>query len=621
MTDLNLAMVLSLKDKLLGPLSRAVDQVERDFKDLELQSTKTARASGTMGENLAKVGKAAASTRQAATEMRKLGDEASRANREVDKLEKSSGRLRGLMQGMAKGVAGTLAFNHVVAEPLRAAADYDTQLRRLSNTAYAGKPLAERRAGMSVMNDAITAAVRGGGGTRDSALSALQEMVGGGQFGDATAASDLLPMIMRAATASGADPKHLVSLIGKAKGTMGITSKAGMVEFLDRAMTAGDAGGFELPDMAQHLPSQMAYANQLGLQGQAGATQLLALNQASLLTSGSRDEAARNLNNLLAKIISPDTANDFKKLGIDSAGSLAKAQGNGMNVVDAFMGLVGKVVDGDPRFANAKAKADAAKGTDKQAAYEAQADLFKGTAIGTVIQDQQARMALVAIMSNRAYLNDVTGKINNSKGSIDSAASLITEGPGYAFDQRNFDREKAQTDALSSANEVVMKLAEAQTDLYRKYPGFAMAVEGATVAVTAFAAAAGAAGIAGLLTRGPAGLLTGGAAAGSFAAGATATGATVATAATGALALGATAALVAPLMASVNPNREFVGAVADPSMVGSADFAGALAESMAQTSAAVKAASERPIQVNVHLDGRQIETSVTKRQDAKARRE
>jgi len=512
-----------------------------------------------------------------------------------------------------------MAFNHVVADPLRQAADYDTDLRRLANTAYAGKSLVERRAGMGTMNTAITAAVRGGGGTRESALGALQEMVGSGQFGDAGSASDLLPLIMRAATGSGADPKDLVSMLGKAKGTMGITSKAGMVEFLDRAMSAGDAGGFELKDMARHLPNQMGYAKELGLQGQSGATQLLALNQASLLTAGSRDEGARNLTNLLAKVISPDTANDFKKLGIDPTGSLAKAQGNGMNVVDAFVKLVEKVVAEDPRFAKAKAKADAAKGTDKEAAFQAQADLFKGSAIGKVIQDQQARMALVAIMSNQGYLADVKGKINNSKGSINDAAALITEGAGFAFDQRNFEVQKAQTDAMTSANSAVVKLAEAQTDLYRRYPGYATAIEGAKVAITGLAAAAGAAGLANLLTAG-----AGAGAASGLAAGASTAAATVATAATGAAALGATAVLAAPALAAINPNREFVGAVADSTMIGSADFAGALAESMAQTTAAAnaaKAAAERPIQVNVHLDGRQIESTVTTRQDQKARRQ
>jgi hypothetical protein len=619
MNDLNVAMVLSLKDKLLGPLSRAVDQVERDFKGLEQQATKTARASGTTADNLTKVGRAATSTRAAATEMRKLGDEAARANREVSKLEQASGRLRGLMQGMTKGVAGTMAFNHVVADPLRQAADYDTQLRLLSNTAYAGKPLAERRAGMGTLNAAITSAVRSGGGGRDQALSALNELVGSGTFGDVKDAANLLPLVMRGSTASGAAPTDVAQIMIRAKQNMGISSTQGMAEALDKAMAAGQAGGFELKDMAKWLPNQMALGSSIGLRGQSGLTELLAANQASVMTAGSRDEAGNNLVNLLGKVNSQDTAHDFKKLGIDLPGTLSAAQAKGMSSLQAFVALVDKVVSQDPRFAKAKAVADRATGTDKQAALSSQVDLLQGSAVGKVVQDRQALMALVALMGNQGYLADVKGKINNSKGSINDAAALITEGAGFAFDQRNFEVQKAQTDAMTSANSAVVKLAEAQTDLYRRYPGYATAIEGAKVAITGLAAAAGAAGLANLLTAG-----AGAGAASGLAAGASTAAATVATAATGAAALGATAVLAAPALAAINPNREFVGAVADSTMIGSADFAGALAESMAQTTAAAnaaKAAAERPIQVNVHLDGRQIESTVTTRQDQKARRQ
>lgn len=616
MTDLNLAMVLSLKDKLLGPLSRAVDQVERDFKDLEKQADKTAKASGTIGQNLAKFDKAATATRQVATEMRKIGDEASRANREVSKLEQAGGRLRGIMQGMAKGLAGTMAFSHVVADPLRRAADYDTQLRQLSNTAYAGESLAVRRAGMGTLNASITSAVRSGGGNREQALGALNELVGSGTFENVKDAADLLPLIMRGSTASGAAPTDIAQIVIRAKQNMGIGDTKGMAEALDRAMSAGQAGGFELKDMARWLPNQMALASSIGLRGQSGLTELLAANQASVMTAGSRDEAGNNLVNLLGKINSQDTAQDFKKLGIDLPGTLSAGQAKGMSSLEAFVALVDKVVSDDPRFKRAKAAADRATGADKQGALSAQVDLLQGSSVGKVVQDRQALMALVALMGNQGYLAKVKGKINNSGGSIDSAAALINEGAGYAFDQRNFEREKAQTDAMTLANGAVAKLAEAQTDLYRKYPDFSMAVEGATVAVSALAAAAAGAGAMNLLT--------GGAGAASFAAGATTTAATVATVATGALALGATAALAAPAMASINPNREFVGAVADPMMTGSADFAESLAQSVADAKAAAsaaKAASERPIQVNVHLDGRQIEASVTKRQDQAGRRQ
>lgn len=590
MTDINLAMVLSLKDKLVAPLGRAVDQVERGFKNLEQQAARTARSSATVADNLGKLGRTANATRQAADDMRKLGDEAARTNRELGKLATIGQGIRTMMNGVTRGVAGAYAFSHVVAEPLRQAADYDTTLRQLANTAYGGRPIAERRAGMKTLDQSITAAVRFGGGSRDQAVGALGELISSGVF-DPSQAGAVLPMLMRGATASGAQASDLATIAIRARQSMGITDAAGMSELLDRSMAAGQAGGFELKDMAKWLPQQMAAARSIGMRGMSGMTELLAANQASVITAGSRDEAGNNMVNLLGKINSADTSADFKKIGIDLTGTLARANSKGMSSLDAFVSLVDKVVSQDPKYAKAKAAADSATGDERKALLGSQVDLLQGSAVGKVIQDRQALMALVGLMGNRDYVKGVRSKIDSSKGTINDAAGLMSEGAGYAFDQNNFETQKAKTDAMSTANSAVMELAKAQTDLYQRYPGFATALEGAKVAVTGFAAATLAAGGANILTGTVAGP-------GSFAAGLTRTAATVAT---GVLTLGGMAAVAAPALASINKNREFVEAASDPSIIGSAGMVDALT-------------------VNVHLDGRQIEAAVTKRQDNAARR-
>jgi len=600
MTDMNLAMVLSLKDKMVGPLRQAVEQVEREFVDLERQAKKTGTATAAVADGITKVGRTAGNAKAVATELRKVGDEASRATRELTKMEQAGSRMRGLMSGTAKGVAGVMAFNHVVADPLRKAADYDTELRRLANTAYAGQSLGARRAGMGTMNSAITSAVRSGGGSRDQALGALNELVASGVFDSPEQAAAMLPGIMKGSTASGADAKDLASIAIRAKQSMGINTADGLADVMDRALAAGNAGGFELKDMAKWLPQQMAAAKGLGMNGVSGISTLLAANQAAVITAGTKDEAGNNLVNLLAKINSQDTAKDFAKQGIDLTGSLAAAQGHGMNALDGFVALVDKVVSADPKFAKLKAETNAATGDGKKSLMESQADLMQGSAIGKVIQDRQALMALVALMNNRDYLKKVNGAIDGSKGSVNDAASLITEGAGFAFDQRNFEREKAQTDAMTEANSAVMKLAEAQTDLYRKY------------AVTALGVAAGASGLAGLLTGG--GLATTAAAeAGSLAAmasgGAAAVGLGMPTA--GVILGGVAASVMAANTIASNP-ESFKG-VSDNEMLSAMSGDAGIA-------AAIMAVAERPVEVKVSLDGHQLEAAVTKQTDSKARR-
>lgn len=501
--DLNVALVMSLKDKLVGPLKQAVDATEREFKDLERELARTASTSAKAADGLTRIAQAARSTRGAAGDLKRLGDEAAAAERHVSRLAQAGARLRGFASGVGSVVAGATAFGMVAADPLRQAANYDTQLRQLANTAYAGRPLAERRAGMGSLNAAITNAVRGNGGTREQALGALNELVASGVFDDPAQAAALLPTLMRGATASGAEPSQLAMIAVRAKQSMGIKDAGGLAEVLDRAMVAGQAGGFELKDMARWLPQQMALARGLGMTGMGDITRLLAANQASVITAGTRDEAGNNLVNLLAKINSADTAKDFQRLGINLPGSLAAANAKGMDSLSAFVGIVDKVVGADPRYRKARAAADAAGSDDeRRSALMSQVDLLQGSAIGKVIQDRQALMALVALMGNRGYVADVTGKMGNAKGAINDAAGLMTEGAGFIYDQRNFEVQKAQTEAMTDANSAVTKLAQAQIDLYQRYPGFAEALEGGKVAVQAFTAALAAAGVANLLTGG-----------------------------------------------------------------------------------------------------------------------
>ena len=309
--DLNLAMSLSLKDKLIAPLQRVVSQASSQMRELASNSDKTARSTASLADNLAKVGKNASGARQAAREVRNLGDETARTHREMSKLQQLSGKLGGLLRGGAAAYAGSLAFSHVVADPLRKAADYDTELRRLANTAYGRSSLEDRRAGMANINAGIVGAVRAGGGSRDQAMSALNELVGSGTYKDVNEALAVLPVLMRSATASGAAPSDLATIAIRARQSMGISDAAGLQDLLDRAMGAGQSGGFELRDMSKWLPQQMAAARSIGLQGMSGMTTLLAANQASVITAGSRDEAGNNLVNLLGKIASSDTARDF----------------------------------------------------------------------------------------------------------------------------------------------------------------------------------------------------------------------------------------------------------------------------------------------------------------------
>ena len=542
---LKLSLDLSLNDRLVGPLKRALGEVRSELGKVVSGLNKIAGVGDQAARGLALVGSRTSVVGRAAQEAERglrgmhseLGGLAERSGKAADGLQRLSREAAGLrnvaratkevgdaakdaerktsafsrVRAAAGVVAGTAAGSAVIAAPARRAADYDTELRSLANTAYAGQSLDARRAGLQNLDASIAGAVRAGGGTREQALGALNELVASGVFTNVTEATAMLPTLQRAGTASGANPVELARIAIRARQTFGIPSdQTGRV--LGMAMAAGQAGGFELKDMAKWLPQQMAAARSLGLSGTSGLARLLAANQASVITAGSKDEAGNNLVNLLAKINSTDTANDFKKLGIDLPGTLAAARGKGVNGFDAFVNMVDQIVASDPRFMEARRGASSASNDERRASFAAQQDILQGSAIGKVIQDRQALMSLVGEMNNRSYVGNVlkTTEAGNDR-TISDALALFQEGAGYKFDQRAFEVQQAQTQAMNASNSVIAKLAEAQTDLYQRYPGFAASLEGAKVAVSAFTAAVAASGLVNLLTGGGGGLLARGA--------------------------------------------------------------------------------------------------------------
>ncbi|XLV71482.1 phage tail tape measure protein [Ralstonia syzygii subsp. celebesensis] len=128
-------------------------------------------------------------------------------------------------------------------------------------------------------------------------------MIASGTVSD-TDAMKMLPGIMKAATASNTDANALATIAIRAKQSFRISAED-MPQILSAAMVAGQAGGFELKDMAKWLPQQMAVAGNLGLSGKEGFAKLAAWNQASVITAGTRDEAGNNLRDLLNELNTP----------------------------------------------------------------------------------------------------------------------------------------------------------------------------------------------------------------------------------------------------------------------------------------------------------------------------
>lgn len=530
--DLAVSFTLKLNDLASGPGARALQIFARSLRDMEgvakssssnaisaFQKLASARQilgirpekeiQNEIRQTEAAYQRLAASGQASSRELGRAQDamrqKVSELRKELDGVKSSSGGAQAALS-KALAVAGAYqAGKAVLSGPATKTMSYDRQLANLSNTAYAGQSLDARRAGMKTLDTDVVAAVRAGGGTREAALGALDKMVASGAYVDKSGQNDmreiggLMPILTKSGTAANVDPALLADIAIRGKQTFGLvdTGKA-----LDQAIKAGQLGGFELKDMAKWLPQQMAMGRQSGLKGDEGFKTLLAANQAVAITAGSKEEAGNNLVNLLAKINSQDTAKDAHKLGINLSGTLAAAQGKGVNSLDAFVNLVEQIVGKDKNFVALREKAKNAKGDEQRATFESMGDIMQGSSIGKLVQDRQALMALVGIMQNRNYMNSIRDQLGNARGTSDDAFALIAGTAGYKTEQFAQEKAIAQQSAFDSVNPALGGFAEGLTGVMREWPGFSAAIVGSTTALTALAAAAGAASLASVLTGG-----------------------------------------------------------------------------------------------------------------------
>lgn len=666
--DLRIALTTSLNDKLVAPLKRVLNEVETNLRQIEKELQKTNTSSTQVNRTMANMQGPQQATRQAA----ELARETQRAIGLAERLRSAWSAAGNMVKGVAQGAAAFQAARMVVAPALQQARSYDRQLADASNTAFADRDLAGRQRGMRDLDSTVSAALRAGGGKREDVLGALNEMLASGSV-TPDQAKNLLPTAARYATAGNANIGDLSTIVVRA--LQNGFKEADIPRMLDMALAAGQAGGFELKDMAKWLPKLMAAGNMSGLTGMDGYGRILASAQGSVITAGSKDQAGNNLNNLLLKINSADTAKDAQKLGIDLSGSLSAARGKGVNSLDAFVNLVDKIAGSDPRLlALRKQAASAGNDEERKATFESQASILQGTAIGKIIQDREALMPLIAELNKRDYIQGVQKTVMGANGQYgDSNFALISQTPDFKMQQSDNEKLMAQTNGLGGANAAIAKLSEFTTDLYRKYPTLGEGIENTTLALKGLAAAAAGAGAAAMLLGGggvktllgrgaataasvPAAVATSGimngpaasaatAAAGGAAmsAGAVAAGMAGGLAVVGAPILGAGYMLseranskegLADRIASRNARISELGQLADASREGGASPAyvakleqektqleqdrNALTQKLDQLIATMKTVGDRPVQVM--LDGREIASSTNERNSFDARR-
>lgn len=469
---------------------RSEQQIRREIQQTEAAYNRLAR-SGTMSANEQSRAYSGMQKRVSA-----LRAELSGANQQISLFQ----RAKGIAVTGGAIIGGVTAASAVIAEPIRNSMTYEKRLASMANTAYADGDVKTRRAGMGDMDTLIRKAVTQGGGTKESAADTLDAMLASGAV-DMNSASTLLPVIQKYATATGADSKDLAQIAIRLKQSFKIKDDE-IETALNMAIVGGQEGSFELADMAKHLPKELAFAKNLGMGGLDDFATLMGLNQGAAITAGNSDEAGTNVNNLLAKINSQDAKRAAARIqingkGIDLPGSLAAAKEKGINQIDAFMGIVDKVVANNPEYQKLEKKLASATGDERKQVLTSMAGILEGSAIGSIIADQQAMLALVGYRGNKEYVSGVIDKSNaqrNLKPGEQSAGDvnfeLISSTSDFKTGQLGNVKDFAEIDSTNPLSSALGDLSQKLTEYSNAYPGLTTVVVGATTAIKAMAAAA-----------------------------------------------------------------------------------------------------------------------------------
>ncbi len=161
---------------------------------------------------------------------------------------------------------------------------------------------------------------------------------------------------------------------------------------LDIMAKSGNAGAFEIRDMARHFPALTAQMQALGESGLSAVGNLSAALQIAEKGTGNADQAANNIQNLLAKINSPATIRAFEKnFGVDLPAAMEKMRAKGIDTFEAIALITEKATKGDLKK------------------------------LGFAFEDMQAQGAIRSLIQNLKEYRKIRDESMQSKGTIDAA--------------------------------------------------------------------------------------------------------------------------------------------------------------------------------------------------------
>ena len=251
-------------------------------------------------------------------------------------------RSRAQLSGKLMGAVGTAAIGgYALSRVIGPGNEFEYQLQLIGNTAdMTGAQVADLRT-------KIMAASKATGQSATTVQKALGFLVAAGLDADVAARS--IRAIGRTSTAAGADIEDVSRAAFTLTDALNVKPE-GLQKALDILAQAGKEGNVELRDMARQLPVLGAGFRSLKMGGNEATATLGAALEIARKGAADPDEAANNMRNFMAKMLSPGTLKKAQdSFGLDLYKVVTNAQTKGGNPFEASIEAIMKATGGDQK--------------------------------------------------------------------------------------------------------------------------------------------------------------------------------------------------------------------------------------------------------------------------------
>ena len=296
----------------------------------------------------------------------------------------------------ASRIAAPAAIAVAAGKAVKRYADVDLAMKRIGITADAS----DEEVGKFQKNLRETASANAL--SFDSVKGGMESLIAGGM--ELGQANKVIGAVAKTAQASGSDVAEMATTVLSLSQNAEVGADKMQVA-LDSLAKAGKEGKFEFKDMARYLPSILPAAAAVGTKGVEGVQNMAAALQTMRLGAGTSEEAATNMQNVLSKMNSEETAKKFKKMGVDLESSMKKAKTEGKDAFETFVELSDKATKGDL------------------------------SQLPKLFQDMQVQSGMRAMLMYRKEYDKFKASIKDSDGTIDKDLARVLDSPAAKMAQ------------------------------------------------------------------------------------------------------------------------------------------------------------------------------------------